>query len=131
MSGSEAPCTFIQLVFTNLPYLIVGAVALIGATLIILKKAGLLVLKSNNNNNRSVCSSHMDCINSIENIERKQSEMAKQQELNMKALSEGKKEFEQIKAKINNLRVGVAILLDRSGGTTKEFDDIVIDNKGG
>lgn len=123
------PCEFVNLITNYFPYLIVGSIALIGATIVVLWKAKLLVLKQNNN--RAVCSSHADCVRTVTNIERKQAEMAKQQQLNVDALEEGKKEFKDIKNKINSLRVGVAVLLDRSGGTLKEFSDVVIDKKGG
>lgn len=141
MAESIQYSTFGRMMIDHAPYLVAGAVSIIGITMVILRKAGVLFFGSekkahedckhcekngdNNNNAPKIkCDSHETLCDVVDKIDKRQAQMFATQDSHGKALANGKKEFRAIQEKIGNLRVGIAVLLERSGGAVKEFDDI-------
>lgn len=137
--------TFGKMMFDHLPYILIGVVSLIGMTMLLLRKLGLLIFKHEKGDKGEICKhceifkdnggsevkvlkcdTHDLLSNAVKDIERRQNLMLQRQEGHRDALKNGKKEFKQIQDNIANLRVGVAVLLERSGGKVKEFSDIEI-----
>lgn len=129
------------------PYLIVGAISLIGATMIILRKAGVLIFekeikaKEKDCNHCGIdkkvvmgkdeeafpffqCPAHPGIEEAQAEFHTNQIEMLAQQKTNTTQLLNGKKQFEKMRSEITDLKVGVGVLLDRSGGRPKEFADL-------
>lgn len=140
--------TFGHMIFDHLPYLIAGAVSIVGMTILILRKVGILIFKhekeeglckhcevykNNGKGNKDVrvikCDTHDLLAGAVKDIEDRQNTMIQRQDDHQQALRNGKKEFKQIQDNIANLRVGVAVLLERTGGRVKEFSDVEIPYK--
>lgn len=128
------------MLFDHLPFIIAGAVSIVGMTILVLRKVGVLIFRKEkeeglckhcevfqNDNGNEVkvvkCDTHDLLASSVKDIEDRQSLMLQRQEDHQQALRNGKKEFKDIQRRLSNLRVGVAVLIERSGGAAKEFDD--------
>lgn len=130
--------TFGKMMIDHAPFIVIGAVSIIGLTMLILRKAGLLILNkekpnheackhcdlANNNNKIVKCESHEALCSTVDKMDARQKLMKQQQDSHTSALKNGKQEFKDIKDHIANLRVGVAVLLERSGGAPKEFTEV-------
>ena len=117
--------TFTHMLIEHAPYIIMGAISIVGATVIVLKQMGVLIFSKKDrihedckhcSNNGDLLTPKKDKCTSHDELHDKQTKMLSQQEINTKALENGKAEFKIIKDDITELKVGVGILLDRSGG---------------
>lgn len=109
------------------PAFIAGTVVIVGGTMLILKRLGFLVFSRNKLkpcadmpftglDRRNRCEGHEVLQGTVDSIQVEQGKMVEQHRINTVALRDGKKEFKKIQDHISNLRVGVAVLLERSGG---------------
>ena len=109
----------------HLPYIVMGVVSIIGATMIVLNKMGILVFDKDKirPDDCQHCVKDKDghilpkvnCINH-EEMKENQIKMLTQQQNNTAALRNGKKEFKEIKESLSVVRVDVATLLTRTEG---------------
>jgi hypothetical protein len=135
------------------PYIIAGAVALIGAVILILHRMGILIFNretrerlasgvcqhcsltngnggnSNKNGQPPIvrCESHDELCGMVKKSYTEQKVLAVEVKTQAAALAEGKLEFKKLNDRIADLRVGVAVLLERSGGTPPEFRKGAVD----
>lgn len=147
MPTSPANCdpsnALTHLIIYHGPALLAGLVVVIGGTMLLLKKLGFLVITRSSakrkcgkdgaeQERRSTafdrrlnyrCDHH-------EQLQAAQIKMIAQQKVNTDALANGKEEFKKIKDRIDYLRIGVAVLLDRSGGKPAEWQDLTHPFKG-
>lgn len=154
--------SFGKMIFDHAPFIIAGVVAIIGATIMILKKLGFLDFdkkesgKGSDNEmckhcsyvngdtekakaleelKRQVkCDTHDSLCETVKTIRATQLLMEQQQKANIKALSNGKNEFDKLHSrmstmndKVTDLRIGMAVLLNKLGTKVKEFSDIKVD----
>lgn len=80
------------------------------------------------------CDSHDSLCETVKTIRATQLLMEQQQKTNIKSLSNGKDEFGKLHTrisamndKVTDLRIGMAVLLNKSGTKIKEFDDIKVE----
>lgn len=124
--------TFGKMILDHSPYLIAGALALIGLTTMIWKKLGFLdfdkdktasqcddceVLKrleDGKDGDVGKCPAH-------EALHDQQVRMLAQQKVNTDALNNGKKQFRRLHDELTEVKVGIGILLDRTGGRVDGF----------
>lgn len=137
--------TFGKMLIDHLPYLIAGGLSIIGITVGVLKKLGFVSfdskeedevckhcsIKNGNNNGEGVvsqvkCDSHESLCDTVKAMRMTQMKMEQQQKVNIAALTNGKDEFRRLHMRLSDLRVGVAVLLDRAGAKVKEFDDVKV-----
>lgn len=120
---------------------IIGALALIGIIVLALSKRGLIhfgklingtgdSMDKKNGGNAKKCPAHFDLVKRLEVLHDNQIKNIQLHEQHSGDLKAGKEEFKatqiefnKIRADLNNLRVGIAVLLDRTGGPSKAFDD--------
>lgn len=125
--------TFGKMMMDHAPYILMGGVSIIGLTMLILRKAGVLFFGDEKkqhedckhcSHNGDLLTSKKEKCTSHDELHEKQTAMLAQQKLNTAQLRNGKKEFKVIKDDITELKVGVGILLDRSGGRPIGFTEL-------
>ena len=141
--------SFGMMMFEHAPFIIAGMVGLIGGTMLVLRKLGILVFSSEQNDmnkcdkcgyknvdsdvlSKSIkakCDGHQELADNLAAVQIAQNLMLQQQRANMTELSNGKTEFKSIQARIADLRVGVGILLDRTGSIPDQFKDVFKDKR--
>lgn len=151
--------TFTQMMLDHAPFVIAGAISLIGMTMLILKKLGYLVLNKDDREKNEVCKHcsivngseesskvidelkrqikcdhHESLCDTVKTIRATQIKMEQQQQTNISKLNNGKDEFDKLHSrisamndKVTDLRIGIAVLLNKSGAKIKEFKDIKVD----
>jgi len=113
--------------------IIVGVTATIGALIILLNKFDLLHFgKREEPTIVKVCTAHKEITMAQKKISDKVDDVHDNQIKNItlhqqhqKRFDDGDKELKSIKGELKHLCVGIAILLDRSGGKPKSFRDMV------
>lgn len=117
--------TFGRMLFEHAPFLIAGAVSLVGGTILLLKKLGFASFNKEDLNKCETCKLKLQPVKCTAHgeLHDTQVKMLAQQKINTQQLSNGKKEFRKLQDEITELKVGVGVLLDRSGGRPKEFKE--------
>ena len=98
---------------------IVGTATIIGAAVMVLKKMGLV--KIGKPEEAKPCPLHNKMTELVDTMKLTQSGNIQRLENHDDGLQEGKNNFKKIDEEITLLRIGVGVLLDRSGGRPDDF----------
>lgn len=105
--------------------MLVGLLTMVGGIVLVLKRMGILVFGQPSHPPSATykCDCYDYLRSNVDDLQAAQIKMLAQQCVNTEALANGKMEFKKIKDRIDELRIGVAVLLDRSGGKPPGWHD--------
>lgn len=104
--------------------LFIGAVGSIGGVLLILNRFGLLHFgREKKGNMLKQCPAHKDLAKQLGEVHDNQIKNIQLHEQHAKELKEGREEFKTVSSELVNLAIGIAVLLERTGGKSARFKE--------
>lgn len=103
--------------------LVSATIALMGTAVFTLHKLGILDFSDKTEKEKVMepCLLHNKMTELVDTIKTQQSLNCQRHEQHEKELAEGKTDFHEIREEIASLRIGVGVLLDRTGGRPDDF----------
>jgi len=104
--------------------LFIGAVGSVGGVLLLLNRFGLLHFgRKTKETILKTCPAHADLKKQLGEVHDNQIKNIQLHENHAKELKEGREEFKTVSSELVNLAIGIAVLLERTGGKSARFKE--------